>query len=211
MTKRKPRPLILLLLALAVIGKSWWKPLSHNQLGAPAWTVPNQELVHEGAHQEDAASRGAEQVLFRERVRHFGQLKALPLVENPNNHFVGIELDGHVDFLVPVMLVAVVVGVDDAFANGHADFVHVVIVEACSFGNAHDDAFGEVDAFEQSLQRDLDALGCGRHPESREPLGNAVYGYHSQRARVNEVPNTLDANPDFCTALKRAAGFSLAE
>ena len=78
----------------------------------------------------------------------------------------GWSSDGHHDLLAAILLVAVIVGVDDAFADGHADFVDLFLGKAGGFRYAHGNTFREVHALEKRLEHDFDPLGFGRHPKS---------------------------------------------
>ena len=53
--------------------------LDHHELGAAFGAAFDLEFVHEGAHQEQAAAGGAQQVFFGQRVGNLGKLEALRL------------------------------------------------------------------------------------------------------------------------------------
>ena len=90
------------------------------------------------------------------------------------------------DFLAAVLLVAVVIGVDHAFAHSHTNFMEFFFAEAGGFRNAHADAFCEVHAFQQRLQRDLDPMGLGRHPRFGGILVEKTGVWVSQRRSTSQ-------------------------
>ena len=67
-----------------------------------------------------------------------------------------------------ILLVAVIVRVYDALANGHPDLMHVLVAETSRLRHAHHNVLGKVDAFQQRFQRDHEALGLGNHSGSKE-------------------------------------------
>src|SRR5690242_9205539 len=67
------------------------------------------------------------------------------------------------DLFVRPFLIAVVKGIDDALANGHADAVAVVFAEARGFRHSQAHLFSDIDAFYLRLQRDFQVLGLRSH------------------------------------------------
>jgi len=97
-------------------------------------------VVHEAAHEEDAASARLQHVLGGERIGDLGRLETLPLIGDPD-HELGRGLDGREreldgDQLAPVLAVAVFDRVDHGLAHGHADPVDRVLVEGGQLGHA---------------------------------------------------------------------------
>src|SRR5271168_1111034 len=112
-------------LALTVARNAGRKVLHHDEFGTPARSAPHFEFVHESAHQEKSAARRAQQVFLVERVRNARNVEPFALIDHAHRHFLVREIDGHEDLLTEVLLVAVVVRVDHALADGHPDFVDI--------------------------------------------------------------------------------------
>src|SRR6266481_9071392 len=74
--------------------------LGHHNLRAARSPGNHIEFIHEGAHQEDPAAGRTEQVFLSERVRNIGELESPTFVQYVNDHLVGSEIDGKVDYLV---------------------------------------------------------------------------------------------------------------
>src|SRR5271165_449745 len=69
------------------------------------------------------------------------------------------------DLFVRLFLIAVVKGVDDAFADGHADAVAIVFAETGGLGDAQTHLLRQIDALHLRLQRDFEVfLVCGHAP-----------------------------------------------
>ena len=80
-----------------------------------------------------------------------------------NNHLVGGEIHGEVDFLVGVFLVPIVKGVDHALAHAHSDAVAIVLAKPRGFSHPETHLLGEIDAFDLRLQHNFEVLGVGSH------------------------------------------------
>lgn len=128
----------------------------------------NIEFVHKSAHQEYAAARSPKEIFFGERIRDVCEREVSAFVKDVDDHLFLSELEGEENFPAALLSVSVGVGVDDTFANRHADFVAVFIVETGFPGDSQCHFFGEVDAVEQRLKRDLNALRFCSHPDIRD-------------------------------------------
>jgi hypothetical protein len=137
---------------------------AHDQLGAAAGAALNVEFVHEGAHEKNAAAGGAQEIFFGEGVGNIGEAETLAFVEDVDDELALFELDGHDDFAAALLTIAVTVGVNDRFADGHADFVAIVFVEAGFAGDTQDNFLGEIDAIQERLEGDFNALSVLGHP-----------------------------------------------
>jgi len=153
--------------------------LGHDELGAALIGVVDVKFIHEGAHQENAASGALQQVFVCQRVRDVFEAEAYSLVAHVNYEFFGSQLKGDEDFFSALFLASVIVGVDHAFANGHADFEAVVIVEADGARNRRAHFFGETDAIEQRFESDLNPL---------RPSAGAIVGVVRQGGRMYNTP-----------------------
>src|SRR5580658_2058094 len=129
-----------------------------HQIGSAGGPATHRQIVHKSAHQKDAPARGAQQVFLSQRVGDLGKLKAAALVHNVDDHGLRLELDGQHNFLAAVLAISEVVGVDHAFAHGHAELIQDILGKASLFGDAYHDVFSEVHAFELGVQRDLETL-----------------------------------------------------
>ena len=87
-------------------------------------------LVHELAHEEDAAAVGLQQVLRRERVGHRRRVEALALVAHLDLERAVVDRELDVHALRLVLLVAVLDGVHDGLADRHRHVVDRFLVEA---------------------------------------------------------------------------------
>lgn len=159
-----------------MIGKIFGK----DEIGSAAGAAPDREIVHERAHQKKASSRSTKQVFLGERIRDVFQIETASLIKDMYDQLAAIQLDGELDFLLAILAISVIIGVDHAFAHGHADFVDIVLVEAGFFGCAHYEAFGHVDAFEPGVKRHVQTSGFRSH-WSFKALNGAEYGYHRRR------------------------------
>ena len=108
--------------------------LDHPHFHAAFRRLPQGNVVHEAAHEEDAAPARLEEILGGQRIGDFLDLEPLALIADEHDQFdrrlcrLERELDG--DELVLVEPVAVLDRVDDRLAHGHADPVDGVLVEA---------------------------------------------------------------------------------
>src|ERR1700686_4428555 len=101
--------------------------LRHHDFRAARSAGNHTELVHEGTHQENPTAGGAQQSFLGELVRNIGKLETRALVQYVNDHLVGGEVNGKVDFFVGALLVPIVKGVDHALAYAHPNAVAVVL------------------------------------------------------------------------------------
>src|SRR6185436_1647145 len=94
--------------------------LHHADLHAAAGRPRELHVVHEAAHEEDAAAARFEDVLGRERIGDLAGIEAFALVDDADRELRGFvgggegEFDG--DELAGIFAVAVLDGVDDRFA-----------------------------------------------------------------------------------------------
>ena len=91
------------------------------------------DVVHEVADQEDAAAAALQQVLRRQRVGDILGVEPSPWSRtriDQLGHAVERRSSNSTKTRLRVVLVAVLDGVDDALADGDADPVHGVLVEA---------------------------------------------------------------------------------
>ena len=135
------------------------KILGEDKIGSATRAAVDGEVVHKRAHQKDTASRGAEQVFFGERIGDVLQIETAAFIEDMHDQFAAIQFDSELDFLLAILAISVVVSVDDAFADRHADFVDVVLSEAGFLGGAHHEVFGDIHAFQASIERHIQTPG----------------------------------------------------
>lgn len=90
----------------------------------------NIKFIHESAHQENAAAGSPKQILFSEGIGNVGKGEIPALVEDVDDYLFLSELESEKDLAAALLPVPVSIGIDDAFADGHADFVTVLIVES---------------------------------------------------------------------------------
>src|SRR5688572_26432800 len=123
----------------------------HASLGGP----PEAHIVHEAAHEEDAATARFQQVLGRERVGDLLRVESFALIEHPDDELRGVrcrrerELDGH--HLLVVLAVAVLDGVDHRLADRDPDPVDRVLVEAGHLAETVADDLDEVQHLEVTV------------------------------------------------------------
>ena len=132
--------------------------LGHNNFRAASAARYDVELIHEGAHQENSASGGAEKIFFGERIGDISEIEPFALVQNVDDHFVGCEIDGQVNFLLGAFLIAVVKRVDDPFAHGHSDAVAIVLIKAGGFGDPQTHLLCDIYAFYLRVERDIEVF-----------------------------------------------------
>src|SRR6185312_2129239 len=142
--------------------------LRHNNLSAAVWTPLYRELIHKRLDQEYSASGCAQNVFFGQRIRHLREVKPRALVRDVDHHLLAFKFDREDDFLLALLRIAVIVGVNHAFAHGHPDLVNIVLVKATGFGDALHDAFGKIDALDERFERDLETL-CSSHRRCGSP------------------------------------------
>lgn len=153
--------------------------LCHDQFGATLIGVVDIKFVHKGAHKEDAAAGTFQQVFIGERVRDIFQPETYALVTHVNHEFFGSKFKSDEDLFPALLLASVVIGVDHAFAHGHADLEAVVVVEANGARNRRAHLFGETDAIQQRFESDL-------YPLRASP--RAVVGIVRQGGRMYNTP-----------------------
>lgn len=129
------------------------KILGEHEIGSAARAAADGKIVHESAHQEDAASRSAEQVFFGERIGDVLQIEAAAFVEDVYDQFAAIQFDGELDFLLTVLAISIIVSVDHTFADGHANFMDIILSEAGFFSRADREVFGHVDTLQAGIER----------------------------------------------------------
>ena len=156
------------LLAFAVVSEVLRRGqfLGHNHFRAAGASGHDLELIHEGAHEEYAAAGSAQKIFFGEGIRHATEVEALAFVKNVDHHFFGSEIESEINFFVGAFFIAVMEGVDDPFAYGHANAVAVVFAETRSFSHAQTHFLGEVNALDLRLKGDFEVLGVLRHAEA---------------------------------------------
>ena len=71
-------------------------------------------------------------------IGDIGKIQSAALVDDVDDQFLGTDFDDHGDFLMALLFIAVANGVDDSFANRHADLVAVVVVETRPTGRCAD-------------------------------------------------------------------------
>src|SRR6266568_384967 len=139
--------------------------LHHADLHAPARSTDQLHVVHEAAHEKDAASAGLEDVLGGGRIVNRLGLEAFTLLGHADRQFGGIverpegELDG--DELARIFAVAVLDRVDHRFADGDADPMNRVFIEARHAPHSIAQDLHEVDHVEQA--RDLQPYQAAAH------------------------------------------------
>src|SRR6185369_6311868 len=177
-------------LAVLVVGGgtvTGGKAFGHDDFGAASTPGHDVEFIHEGAHQEDAAAGSAQEIFLGKGIGHLGKVETLLLVQNPNDLFFRSEIHGQMNLFVGAFLIAVVEGVDDTLAHGHADAVTVVFAEARGFRDSQAHLFGNVDALYLRLQRDFQVLGLRSHATkiTNVPIGSllcALWVTHREKA-----------------------------
>ena len=121
------------------------------------------DLVHEGAHVEDSAAARFHQVLRVQGVAHRLRIKSRSLVRNRDGEIVAVQLEGGIDLLLDVELVAVFDGIGDRLAHGHADPVRAVLIHPRVFTEMFRDHLHELDILESTADGDLDPLAVTFH------------------------------------------------
>src|ERR1700687_2682724 len=137
--------------------------LGHDDFRSPRTAGDNPEFIHERAHQEDAAPRGPQQIFLGYRVGHAAKVEAFTFVQTVNNHFFRRKIQSEVNLLFGALFVAVVKGIDDAFAHRHSDTVAVIFAESGSLRHAQTHFLGEIDTLDLRLQRNFEVLGAFGH------------------------------------------------
>ncbi len=103
-----------------------------------------------------------QEVLGRQGIGDFLGLEALALVLDPDDQFAGVvrrdgaELDD--DALAEIALVAVLDGVDDRLADGDADPVELVLVEADHLADVIADDLHEIEHVESTAELEADRV-----------------------------------------------------
>lgn len=142
----------------------WAKPFGHHQFGSTTAGAENSELVHERAHQEDAASGRFQEVLFGKGIGDVGEVKTAALVEDVYNHLIGREDKREAYLLLGPLAIAVTDCIDDALSHCQANFLAVILAEPAGLSGAQTELLGAVDALELARERNLNALGLVVHP-----------------------------------------------
>src|SRR5215471_1098266 len=128
--------------------------LHHADFHAATGRSRELHVVHEAAHEEDAAPARLEDVLGRQRIGDLAGIEAFAFVGDADDELEGAvgrgegELDG--DELVRIFAVAVLDGVDDRLAAGDADPVRRVFVERRHVAHAIAEDLHEVHHVEQA-------------------------------------------------------------
>src|SRR5262245_10816578 len=108
--------------------------LDHANLHAAVRAALQHDVVHEAAHEKDAAAARLQDVFGSQRIGHFVGLEPLPLIDDAYDKLVrlgeGRHHELHRDDLAVILAVAVLDGIDDRLADGNANPVHRVVVEA---------------------------------------------------------------------------------
>src|SRR5262249_28582907 len=107
--------------------------LHHADLHAAFLCALQLNIVHEVADEENAAAARLQEILGIERVGDRLGIEAFALIADLDRQLGNIgarRLEFDEDVLGGVALVAVLDGVDDRFADGHADPVEGIVVEA---------------------------------------------------------------------------------
>lgn len=160
--------------------------LGHDDNGAAVIGFADVKFVHERTHEENTAARTFQKVFVGEGIGNVLNAEALALIADVDNKLFGSEFKGEIDFLVALLLASVVVGIDDAFADGHTDLETVVIIEARGAGNARTHFFRKTYAIKQRLECDVNALSAhsrmtvGRRAQG-ECMGNTAFTGKSMR------------------------------
>ena len=133
----------------------------------PSAAAPKGHVVHEVAHEKDAASARLEDVLGRQGIGDLFGIEALALVEDPDDQLARgggrrhHELDG--DDLAVVLAVAVLDGVDHRFAHRDADPVDRVFVQPGELADAVAHHLDEVQHLEITVDLEPDRSAAGQH------------------------------------------------
>ena len=123
----------------------------HDQFSAASSRTEYRELIHERAHEENAAAGRLQQVLLRQWIGDVGEVEATALVEDADDKLVVTTRARQDNFLIALLAVAVTNRVDDAFAHREANLLTVVLAESTRLSGAQTDLFGPIDAFKQRL------------------------------------------------------------
>src|SRR5688572_19894742 len=175
--------------------------LDHAHFHAPFVSAPKSHVVHEVAHEKDAASARFEDVLGRQRIGDLFGIEALALVEDPDDQLARsggrrhVELDG--DQLAVVLAVAVLDGVDDRFAHRDADPVDRVLVQTRELPDAIAHDLDEIQHFEITVDLKPYGSAAGQHagrwtPARRvQDAGESVESAGSKHTRVTNIVNRI--------------------
>ena len=117
-------------------------------------------LIHDGSHEKDSTTVGAEEVFCSEGVGKFVGIESSALVGYGDDEGVGGEVEGGGDVLVVVVFVAVYDGVNSGLADDHTEIAGGVFVEAGALSEVECGLFDCFDAFESGLEREADTA-CG--------------------------------------------------
>ena len=143
--------------------------LDHPHFHAAVDGAPQRDVVHEAAHEEDAAAARFQEVLRRQGIGHFVRLESLPLVHHPDDQLAGLgrrgegELDGHQ--LFGMLAVAMLDGVDHRFPHGHADPVDAVFVHARHLSDVVADHLDEIQHVEIAVDLDPYRAAACQHAD----------------------------------------------
>jgi hypothetical protein len=95
------------------------KSLRHPHCSSTLWPIPPFDLVHEGAHQENAPALMSSKVFRIRRIGNVCGIKSLALIPYFNFQFVIVAVENHLDGLALVLLVAMHHGVRHGLAHSH--------------------------------------------------------------------------------------------
>src|SRR5262245_8403633 len=140
--------------------------LDHAHFHAALRCALQVDFVHEVANEEDAAAATFEQVFRSQRVSNAIGIESVSLISHPDDHFrnaleCGRELDEHA--FGDVVLIAVLDGVDDAFADGDADPMYRIFVEPDVPADMATDDFDEIHHVECARELEPNAQGMLRN------------------------------------------------
>ncbi len=140
--------------------------LDHADFHAAFGDALQLHVVHEIANEEDAAAARFQQILRREGIRHFFGFEAFTLIADADAQF-GNEVGGRgfefdEDVFRGVVPVAVFDRVDDRFANGDADPVERIVVEADAAAHVIADDLHEVHHLEDAVEFETDCPAAVR-------------------------------------------------
>lgn len=148
----------------------------------------NSEFVHELPDEEDSASGGVQKIFFGHWIGESVGIKPLPLVSNMDFKPILKDLKLDVDFLVGILLVAVVDGVGNGFMDSQFNLVTSLFVKAYSGGYTSSRFLGDFNIIKLALEDNLDDAIVRLHSRYRNTLATTLqYGC----GKVNDEGNFL--------------------
>src|ERR1043166_3243549 len=132
--------------------------LRHDQGRPAAGGERIADLVHERLHIKDAPPTCFHEVFRAERVADLLGIEALAFVGDVDGQLRPVQVERGVHFLADVELVAVLDGVRDGLAHGHADPMRAVLVETCVLTQMLRNHLNQLDVLEAAADGDLDTL-----------------------------------------------------